>query len=54
MRPRLAIESAERIQLGAKSGQNSDDARFVLLFDVEDTGLDRWKYCAMPILKIAV
>jgi hypothetical protein len=39
MRPRLAIDSAERTKLDAKSGQNNDDARVVLVFDVEDAGL---------------
>jgi hypothetical protein len=33
------------------SGQNSDEADLVLVFDVEVVALVRWKYCAMPILK---
>jgi hypothetical protein len=52
MRPRLAIESADRMKLDANSGQNSDEAGVVLASDVIDTGFVRRKYCVMPILKM--
>jgi hypothetical protein len=49
MRPRFAIDSAERRKFDAKSGQNIFEDGFVLVACVA-AGSARWKYCEIPIL----
>jgi hypothetical protein len=50
MRPRLAIDSADRMKLEIKRGQNREDAGVLCRVVVEDASVARWKCCVMPIL----
>jgi hypothetical protein len=51
IKPRLAMDSAERTKLETRSGQNSEEAGVVLGVVADEAGVVRWRYCAMPILK---
>jgi hypothetical protein len=52
IRPRLAIDNAERTILETKIGQNSEEAGFLGASWVDDAGLLRWKCLVMPIMQI--
>jgi hypothetical protein len=51
IRPRFAIESAERTKFETKSGQNREDIRSGCDVDADEL---LWKYRAMPISFVAL
>lgn len=52
IRPRLAIDSADRTKLDIKNGHKREEAGLTRAFCANDAGVVRWRCCVVPIVQI--